>query len=252
MAPALQQENAPASSAPPFRLDQKLHQILYKPEPRTVLEALPEPVALPEPPYPMHPDPQPMTKSEYQKLNAIRTWKTWGAPYFKSRWYNKDLRPIIPYLFTEWKCNLDCHYCWSYNNKVKGMTEDTAKRSIDWLHSIGSRVLALMGGEPLLRPKFIHKIVHYSAKKDIFVYLPTNGRLMKPEVVDRLGDAGIATVNLAVDSVKDRKSLPKALDPIRPYFEYLVKRQHHYGYTVMFNINICRNKIGRASCRERV
>ena len=56
------------------------------------------------------------------------------------------------------------------------MTEDTAKRSIDWLHSIGSRVLALMGGEPLLRPKFIHKIVHYSAKKDIFVYLPTNGR----------------------------------------------------------------------------
>src|SRR5213082_3296050 len=85
MAPALQQENAPASSAPPFRLDQKLHQILYKPEPRTVLEALPEPVALPEPPYPIHPDPQPMTKSEYQKLNAIRTWKTWGAPYFKSR-----------------------------------------------------------------------------------------------------------------------------------------------------------------------
>src|SRR5260370_20671586 len=66
---------------------------------------------------------------------------------------------------------------------------------------------------------------------------------MKPEVIDRLGDAGIATVNLAVDSVKDRKSLPKALDPIRPYFEYLVKRQHHYGYTVMFNINIFRNNM---------
>src|SRR5260370_12925496 len=66
---------------------------------------------------------------------------------------------------------------------------------------------------------------------------------MKPEVIDRLGDAGIATVNLAVDSVKDRKSLPKALDPIRPYFEYLVKRQHHYGYTVMVNINICRNNM---------
>jgi len=184
-----------------------------------------------------------MTKSEYQKLNAIRTWKTWGAPYFKSRWYSKDLRPIIPYLFTEWKCNYDCHYCWSYNNKVKGMTEDTAKRSIDWLHGIGSRVLALMGGEPLLRPKFIHKIVYYSAKKDIFVYLPTNGRLMKPDVIDRLGDAGVATVNLAVDSVKDRKSLPKALEPIMPYFKYLVSRQHHYGYTVMFNINICRNNM---------
>jgi MoaA/NifB/PqqE/SkfB family radical SAM enzyme len=161
-------------------------------------------------------------------------------PYFKSRWHSDELRPIIPYLFTEWKCNLDCHYCWSYNNKVKGMTENVARRSIDWLHSIGARVLALMGGEPLLRPNFIHKIVDYSAKKDIFVYLPTNGRLMTPEVIDKLGDAGIATVNLAVDSVKERKDLPKALDPIRPYFDYLVKRQHHYGYTVMFNINITR------------
>jgi len=37
---------------------------------------------------------------------------------------------------------------------------------------------------------------------------------MKPDVIDRLGDAGIATFNLAVDSVKERKSLPKALDPI--------------------------------------
>ncbi len=237
------QENLHSGTdAAPFRIDAKLHQILYKTEPRAKLLPMPDNV-LPEPVYPTKPNPVEMTQREYQKMNAIRTWKTWGAPYFKSRWHNKEVRPIIPYLFTEWKCNLDCHYCWSYNNAVKGMTEDTAKQSIDWLHSIGSRVLALMGGEPLLRPKFIHKIVSYSAKKDIFVYLPTNGRLMKPEVIDQLGDAGIATVNLAVDSVKERKSLPKAFEPIKPYFEYLVKRQRYYGYTVMFNINICHNNM---------
>src|SRR5437763_15762787 len=98
MAPALQQENAPTSSAPAFRIDQQLHQILYKPEVRTTLEALPEPAVLPEPPYPIHADPQPMTKSEYQKLNAIRTWKTCGAPYSESRWYNNDRRPSSPRL----------------------------------------------------------------------------------------------------------------------------------------------------------
>src|SRR5712664_667750 len=230
------------TDAPAFRIDQKLHQILYKAEAAPKLEPMPEEV-LPEPVYPQKPDPVPMTRKEYQKFNALRTVKSWATPYFKSRWHSTELRPIIPYLFTEWKCNLDCHYCWSYNNAVKGMTEDVAKRSIDWIHSIGARVLALMGGEPLLRPKFIHKIVDYSAKKDIFVYLPTNGRLMKPDVIDRLGDAGIATVNLAVDSVKERKSLPKAFEPIRPYFDYLVKRQRYYGYTVMFNINICHNNM---------
>src|SRR5437899_7488961 len=97
-------------------------------EASTTIQALPGPAVLGEPLYPIHADPQPMSKSEYQKLNAIRTWKTWGAPYFKSRWYNKELRPIIPYMFTEWKCNLDCHYCLSYKNKVKCKTEDTDKR----------------------------------------------------------------------------------------------------------------------------
>lgn len=38
-----------------------------------------------------------------------------------------DFHPIIAYLFTEWKCNLDCHYCWAFDNRVKGMTEDTAE-----------------------------------------------------------------------------------------------------------------------------
>jgi len=57
---------------------------------------------LPEPVYPQKPNPVEMTEREYQKLNAIRTWKTWGSPYFKSRWHSGELRPIIPYLFTEW------------------------------------------------------------------------------------------------------------------------------------------------------
>jgi len=61
---------------------------------------------------------------------------------------------------------------------------------------MGNRLLALMGGEPLLRPKFIHKIVYYASKKDFIVYLPTNGRLMTPDVTDRLGDAGLGAVNL--------------------------------------------------------
>ena len=118
--------------------------------------------------------------------------------------------------------------------------EDTAGRAIDWLHDTGCRVLALMGGEVLLRPGFVHKVVYYAAKRGFWVYVPTNGRLMKEEVIDRLGDAGGATVNLAVDSVEDRKELPKALNPILPYFKYLNKKQYVYGYSVFFNINITR------------
>jgi MoaA/NifB/PqqE/SkfB family radical SAM enzyme len=123
------------------------------------------------------------------------------------------------------------------------MTEEVARASIDWLHSTTCRVLALMGGEVVLRPKFVHKVVYYAAKKGFWIYIPTNGRLLKPDVIDRLADAGVATFNLAVDAVDEKPGLPKALNPIRPYFEYMTKKQYRYGYTVFFNINICRNNL---------
>jgi hypothetical protein len=33
---------------------------------------------------------------------------------------------------------------------------------------------------------------------------------MKPEVLDRLGDAGVANINLAIDCVVEKPGLPKA------------------------------------------
>jgi len=166
-----------------------------------------------------------------------------GAAVVKSRVLPGDFHPIIAYLFTEYKCNLDCHYCYSFDNRVKGMTEEVARASIDWLHSTTCRVLALMGGEVVLRPHFVHKVVDYAASKGFWIYIPTNGRLLRPDVIDRLADAGVATFNLAVDAVDEKPGLPKALAPIRSQFEYLISRQYRYGYTVFFNINICRNNI---------
>ncbi len=218
------------------------------PPPKSEGSSLPEPVF---PQYPellgdIAPDPKSLPKNGSTYRTRVtpfivsRAMRGWLYPYVRSRVLPGDFHPIICYLFTEYKCNLDCHYCWAFNNKVPGMTEDVAKRSIDWLHGLGCRVLALMGGEVLLRPKFVHKVVYYASKQGFWVYLPTNGRLMREDFIDRIGDAGVATVNLAVDSVEDRKELPKALNPILPYFKYLINKQYHYGYSVFFNINITR------------
>jgi MoaA/NifB/PqqE/SkfB family radical SAM enzyme len=123
------------------------------------------------------------------------------------------------------------------------MTEDVARRSIDWLHENGCRVLALMGGEPLLRPDFIHKVVYYAAKKGFWIYIGTNGRLLRPEVTDRLGDAGVAIFNFALDAWDLKPGLPKALVPARKNLEYVLAKQYVYEYSVFFNINICRNNL---------
>src|SRR5206468_8599384 len=122
--------------------------------------------------------------------DILRTMNGWLFPYLKSRVLPGDFHPIIAYLFTEWKCNLDCHYCWAFDNSVKGMTEDNARRSIDWLHSTTCRVLALMGGEPLLRPDFAHKVVYHMIEyrlKSRFDRLRERGMLTLDEVAERLG-----------------------------------------------------------------
>ena len=176
-------------SAPqPFRLDVQLHDLLTNspaPKPVLVPPKASGAMTLPEPVFPQHPELLNSDDNYEEELERARTgrrkWTAplvlramngWLFPYAKSRVLPGDFHPIIAYLFTEWKCNLDCHYCWAFENHVKGMTEDIARRSIDWLDSTTCRVLAFMGGEPLLRPQFVHKISYYAAKKDFWIYLP--------------------------------------------------------------------------------
>jgi MoaA/NifB/PqqE/SkfB family radical SAM enzyme len=179
----------------------------------------------------------------YKSLNGLRAVRRWAIPYLNSRIHPNDFRPVLCYLFTEWRCNIDCHYCFQYNNDSPGMDLDTAKSAVDWLKSIGCRVIPLMGGEPLMRKDFVLEIVRYGAESGIFMYVPTNGYLMDKTFIDEIGKAGVAAINLAVDAVAPRRGLPKALLSIEPQFRYLVERQKKYGYLLFFNINICRTNI---------
>src|SRR5580693_1441916 len=242
----------PGNDSTSFRLDVPVNDLLTQTRARSVVAPSDTPATLPNPVFPQYPEllhddglgpPIPPPKRHYKAEHITRAFRGWAVPWLKSRLQTGDFHPIIAYLFTEWKCNLDCHYCWAFDNRVKGMTEEIAKRSIDWLRDSGAGVLALMGGEPLLRPQFAHKVRYYAAKKGFWIYVPTNARLLRPQVTDWLADAGVATFNFAVDAVDEKPGLPKALAPVRSYFDYLVKKQYQYGYSVFFNINICRNNM---------
>ena len=237
------------ASAAKFRIDVAMHDLLMH-RSKAPVPASPQGSTLPEPLFPQYPellkDPgpdQPPEKRQWSGGDIYRKMRGWLFPYVRSRVLPGEFHPITAYLFVEYKCNLDCWYCWAFDNRVKGMTEDVARRSIDWLYDHGCRVLALMGGEPLLRPQFVHKVVYYAAKKGFWVYIATNGRLLRPEVADRLGDAGVAVFNFALDSWDLKPSLPKALVPARENLEHVLRKQYVHRYMVFFNMNICRNNL---------
>jgi len=231
-----------------FRIDLAVHDQLMNPGPTRKVPPPAKGLTLPAPVFPLHPellkeagpDTPPATR-HWGREQIYRKMRGWLFPYVRSRIARGEFQPITAYLFVEYKCNLDCWYCWAYDNKVQGMNEDIARRSIDWLYDHGCRALGLMGGEPLLRPQFVHKVVYYAARKGFWIYIGTNGRLLRPEVADRLGDAGVAVFNLALDAWDLKPSLPKALLPAQKNFEHIWRKQYVYGYMVFFNINICRN-----------
>jgi MoaA/NifB/PqqE/SkfB family radical SAM enzyme len=238
------------ATVPKFRIDLDVHYELMSPPTASPQRPVTKGLTLPEPVFPQYPeklsDPgpdSPPEKRDWTLSQTYRAMRGWLFPYIRSRVLPGEFHPMVAYLFVEYKCNLDCWYCWAFNNKVKGMTEDTACQAIDWLYDNGCRVLALMGGETLLRPQFAHKVVYYAAKKGFWIYIATNARLLRPEVADRLADAGAAVFNVAVDAWNEKPGLPKALVPIESHLAHLLRKQYVYGYMVFLNINICRNNI---------
>ena len=82
-------------------------------------------MTLPEPVFPEHPerlaDPgleTPPEQREWSRQQILRKVRGWLVPYIRSRVMPGEFHPITAYLFVEYKCNIDCWYCWSSNNLV--------------------------------------------------------------------------------------------------------------------------------------
>lgn len=114
-----------------FRLDVPLHDLLTRvPGPPRGLAPSKQPQQFPAPVFPQHPellgsieesgDWSPPRTCKWTAGQIYHSMQGWLFPYIRSRVTAGDSHPPIAYLFTEFKCNLDCHYCWAFDNKVKG------------------------------------------------------------------------------------------------------------------------------------
>ena len=105
---------------PNFRLDVPLHDLLTKPAaPQLGLQPSGIPQKFPDPVFPQHPELMvpiditekwsPPQKRTFTSGQIYHTMQGWLFPYIRSRVTSGDFHPLIAYLFTEFKCNLDCH-----------------------------------------------------------------------------------------------------------------------------------------------
>jgi len=99
-------------------------------------------------------------------------------------------------------CNLECIHCRrldvSQSLSKDDLTTDESLQLIDSIREIGTPILVLSGGEPLVRPD-IFDIAKYATNKGLITALATNGTLINDEIALKIKESGIHRVSISID-----------------------------------------------------
>src|SRR5438105_1375021 len=122
--------------------------------------------------------------------------------------------PLLAHLIPVRRCNLACKYCNEFDDFSKPVPTEVMFHRVDKLAELGTSVITISGGEPLLHPE-LDGIISRIRKRGMIAGLITNGYLLTAERIQRLNRAGLEHLQISIDNVNpddvSKKSL-KVLD----------------------------------------
>jgi len=103
-------------------------------------------------------------------------------------------------------CNLRCPHCYMEGGQKaeNELTTQECLALIDELNTLGTEMLILTGGEPMLR-KDIFEIAQYASSLGIWVVMGTNGVLINDGSVQKMIECGVQGVAISIDSIDPEK-----------------------------------------------
>jgi MoaA/NifB/PqqE/SkfB family radical SAM enzyme len=126
------------------------------------------------------------------------------------------------------RCNLACTYCNEYDDYSKPVPTGEMINRINQLADLGTSIVTLSGGEPLLHPE-LDDIIAQMNKRGVLACMITNGYLLVPERIERLNRAGLHHMQISIDNVmpdevskKSLKVLDKKLQMLAEYADFHV------------------------------
>jgi MoaA/NifB/PqqE/SkfB family radical SAM enzyme len=118
--------------------------------------------------------------------------------------------PLLAHLIPIRRCNLACTYCNEFDDFSKPVATDEMLRRVDKLKELGTSVITISGGEPLLHPD-LDAIIHRMRKRRIVSGLITNGYLLTADRIQRLNRAGLEWLQISIDNVNPDEVSKKSL-----------------------------------------
>jgi MoaA/NifB/PqqE/SkfB family radical SAM enzyme len=136
--------------------------------------------------------------------------------------------PLLAHIIPVRRCNLACTYCNEFDDFSKPVATEEMFRRVDKLADLGTAVITISGGEPLLHPE-LDDIIRRIRKRGMIAGLITNGYLLVPERIERLNKAGLEWLQISIDNVnpdevskKSLKVLDKKLQNLAEYADFHV------------------------------
>ena len=122
--------------------------------------------------------------------------------------------PYMAHIVPMRRCNLACTYCNEYDDVSKPVDIAEMERRIDALGRLGTSVITISGGEPLLHPE-LDRVIARIRGTGAIAGMITNGYFLMPDRIERLNRAGLDHMQISIDNVMpdavSKKSL-KVLD----------------------------------------
>jgi MoaA/NifB/PqqE/SkfB family radical SAM enzyme len=136
--------------------------------------------------------------------------------------------PIMAHIIPIRRCNLSCTYCNEYDDVSAPVPTDVIIHRINKLADLGTSIITLSGGEPLLHPD-LDIIIAAMRKRGVLACMITNGYLLMPDRIQRLNRAGLDHMQISIDNVnpddvskKSLKVLDKKLQMLSEHAEFHV------------------------------
>lgn len=99
------------------------------------------------------------------------------------------------------RCNLRCLHCRASASDIPYLNElntEEALKLISSFRGLGSPLVILTGGEPLLR-KDIFELIAAVCKANLRAALSVNGTLLSPETASKIKEAGVSRCSISLD-----------------------------------------------------
>ncbi len=118
-----------------------------------------------------------------------------------SKYAVKHKPSLISWNLTK-KCNLRCPHCYMEAGRKaeRELTTEECLGLLDEMQTLGTEMLILTGGEPLLR-KDVFAIAERASSLGIWVVMGTNGVLVTDRVAAKMVECGVKGVGISIDSI---------------------------------------------------